>query len=870
MDSCTFAAQFTYMKLFNVIFSLLLGFTLSLEAQVNLTPGAIDSILDGNVLSDSLRRKLFTSEELGQLNFATSDILDEEVSSQDISALLQSSKDPLLQAASFNFNGLRYRFRGYGADETGVLVNGINMSDPVSGWGLWSVWGGLNDVTRYQYSVMGLGSYSLGFSGLGGASNIDARASSVRKGTRVSYALTNRNYRNRLMVTHASGMNSKGWSYVLSGSLRYASEGYVEGTYYNSASYFAAVEKKLNERHSLNLSLMGAPTEQSLQGAAVQEIYTLLGDPYYNPYWGLQNGKKRNIRERYRHQPLAILTHYFKVNDQLKLMTSAYALTGINGTTNINWYDAKDPRPNYYRYLPSYYNEPTDEEIALNTQVTDNWLNDINTRQVNWDYLYFANSKNLYTVQDAEGTLGNTVTGNRSKYIIEEYREDPTTIGLNNNFTYKVNNQSVLHGGLSVRTHKTKNFKVLDDLLGGDFWVDVDQFAEQDFVDAQVSQNDLNNTNNLIYKGDKLSYDFDLQVNNSTMFLNYDISFKRIDAYAAAQLAQTSFWRVGHMLNGRFPNNSFGKSAVNNYLTPGFKAGLIFKLSGIQYLTLNGAYTIDAPVVDFAYVSPRFNDVLVPGVSPIKSLSTDASYFYRSPMVKARVTGFMSDVRGQVYSRVFYHDEFRNFVYYTMSGVNTLHTGIEASADVNVTASWSITGAYTKGEYIYNSRPSATIVRNNTSTPLAENRTIYLKNYRLGGTPQTLGSLGFKYSGKQFWFAGLNVSYFDDYYVEVNPDRRTAEALDKYVVSDPQWEEILDQEKLPSAFLLNAFAGKSFKIKSSYLNINLSINNLLNDQTIKATGYEQLRYDANEISKFPSMYIYLNGISYFGMITYRF
>lgn len=840
-------------------------------SQVNLSPEMVDSILGSDVYkTDTNSTDYVSSTELSQLNFATSDILDEEISSQDISSLLQSSRDPLLQAASFNFNGLRYKFRGYGADETNVLLNGINMSDPVSGWGLWSVWGGLNDITRYQYSVMGLGSYALGFGGIGGASNIDTRASSVRKGTRVSYALTNRNYRNRAMITHASGMNKNGWAYVVSGSFRYAGEGYVEGTYYNSASYYGALEKKINERHTLNLSVMGAPTEQSLQGAAPDEIFNLLGNTYYNPYWGYQNGEKRNIKERYRHQPLGVLTHYFNVNEKLKLMTSVYALSGINGTTNINWYDAKDPRPTYYRFLPSNYNEPTDEETALFALVNRNWLNDVNTRQVNWDDFYFANSKNLYTVNNAEGITGNTVELNRSKYIIEEYREDPTTIGLNNNFTYRVNAKSILNGGISYRSHKTKNFKVLDDLLGGDYWLDVDQFAEQGFVDQTIAENDLNNPNNLIYKGDKLGFDFDIHVQNANIFANYDISFEKIDAYVAVNASYTSFWREGHMKNGRFPDNSFGKSSVNTYINPGVKAGAIYKISGIQYITANVAYTSDAPVVDNAYLSPRVNDILVKGIAPIISKSVDASYFYRSPMIKARVTGFYTEVNNQIYSRTYYHDGFRNFVYYSMSGVNTLHRGVEASLDVNVTASWSVTGAFTKGEYTYNSRPSSNIVLNNTTTPLAENRTVYLKNYRIGGTPQTLGSVGIKYSGAQFWFAGVNVSYFDDYYVEVNPDRRTEEALTKYVTSDPQWDEILEQEKLKGAFLLNLFAGKSFKIKNSYLNMNLSVNNALNHTNIKATGYEQLRYDSDQIQKFPNMYIYLNGISYFAMVTYRF
>ncbi len=810
------------------------------------------------------------TDDLLNFNFSNSDMLDDELASQDISSLLQSSRDPLYQATSFNFNGLRYRFRGYGVNETNILVNGASMNDPVSGWGLWSVWGGLNDITRYPYSIMGLGSYSLDFGGIAGATNINTRASNVRKGSRFSYAITNRNYRHRWMGTYSSGLNSKGWAFVISGSMRYAQEGYVEGTYYNSGSYFIGIEKRINKRHGINFSLMGAPTEQSLQGPAVEEIFTMLNNPYYNPFWGYQNGEKRNSRERYRHQPLALITHDYKVSEKLSLSTTFYGLTGINGTTNLNWYDAKDPRPTYYRYLPSFYNRPTDEDMIMKEMVTQNWLNDVNTRQINWDYMYFSNSKNLYTVNNANGITGNNITGNRSKYILEEYRQDPTTIGINTNFSYRTGNSSILHGGLSYKNHVTKNYKIIDDLLGGDFWLDVDQFAEQDFVDPNAAQNDLNNLNNVVLKGDKVGYDYDLHVKQWNSFINYDITFEKIDFYLALNASHTSFWRFGNMKNGRFPDNSFGKSAVNNFFNYGIKAGIIYKISGIQYITLNGVYNTDAPIVNNAYMSPRLNDLTVDGLKSIENIATDINYYFRTPKIKARLTGFYAQINNQIYSRVFYHDVYRNFVNYTMSGVNTLHIGMEASAEYNLNPSWALTAVYTKGEYTYNSRPNANIILNNSATPLAENRIVYLKNYKLGGTPQTIGSVGVRYNGAKFWFAGVNVSFFNDFFVEVNPDRRTSEALEKYVVTDPQWNEIIDQDKLEGAYLVNGFFGKSFKIGKSYLNANLSINNILNNQTIQSNGFEQLRYDSDDIQRFPSMYIYLNGFSYFAMLTYRF
>jgi hypothetical protein len=53
--------------------------------------------------------------------------------------------------------------------------------------------------------------------------------------------------------------------------------------------------------------------------------------------------------------PIAILTHDWKISSNAKLTTSGYVTFGKSGQTALNWNDDKDPRPDYYKYLPSYY-----------------------------------------------------------------------------------------------------------------------------------------------------------------------------------------------------------------------------------------------------------------------------------------------------------------------------------------------------------------------------------------------------------------------------------------------------------------------------------------------------------------------------------
>ena len=222
------------------------------------------------------------------------------------------------------------------------------------------------------------------------------------------------------MLTHSTGLSKKGWAFSLSGSRRWAEEGYVPGTYYDGWSYFAAVDKRLGQNHLLSLTVFGAPTENGRQGAAVQEMMDLAGTHFYNPNWGFQNGKKRNASVGKTHQPVIMLNHDYRINNNTTLTTGIGYSFGDRSVTALDWYNAPDPRPDYYRYLPSYYNGVVNPDPYQYQQVLDLMKSDINTRQINWTRLYDANRASISTIQNANGIPGNTVTGKRSRYIIED------------------------------------------------------------------------------------------------------------------------------------------------------------------------------------------------------------------------------------------------------------------------------------------------------------------------------------------------------------------------------------------------------------------------------------------------------------------
>lgn len=793
--------------------------------------------------------------------------LENDNQSQDISGILHSSKDAFTATSAYTWSQARYRFRLYNSSNTLVFINGVRMNDPETGIASYSSWGGLNDVMRFSNTRTGLAPFNYGFSGIGGATSIDTRPSMFKKGGSVSYAFSNRLYTHRLMVSASTGLMDNGWAFTVAASKRYSDEGYVPGTFQDAYGYYLGAERKINEKHSAVVTLLGAPSRQGRQGTAVQEAYDLADNNYYNPLWGFQNGEVRNSRVSHIHEPMIIASHIWKASATENLQTSLFYTFGRNGVSALNWYDAKDPRPDYYRYLPSYF---ANTDTSMMRRMTGNWQTDVNVKQINWDQLYFANSKNLYTVRNANGTPGNDVEGRRSKYVVEEIRQDQQVAGFSSTYQKTLTENLNVSAAVSGTKSRTHNFKVMQDLLGGDFWVDVDQFAERIATDSLMAQNDLSVTNKIVKVGDRFGFDYYMLSDQINAFTQGELKLAKFDIYAGVSAMFTSFRREGNVQNGRFPEESIGKADVHSFKNFGGKLGVTYKITGRHYISANGAYYDRPPVPRNVFIAPRTRSKTVSDIKSENIISGDFNYTVRYQRFKTRATVFYTQINDQIVSNSFYHDDLRTFVNYTQSNVDHLYMGVELGAEINILPELLLTLAGTRNDALFNSRPTAVITQDNSNTILATDKVIYLKNYHIGGMPEAAYSGGLKYSGKRYWFAGLTFNYYDEIYVQPNPDRRTEEAVIKYVDADPQVNQILGQEKLKAGYTLDFFGGKSWRIKKYYIGLNLNVSNILNNTEFRMTGYEQLRYDANEIEKFPAKYSYHYGRTYYAMLSFRF
>jgi hypothetical protein len=793
------------------------------------------------------------ADSLGTLMplFDTGADSEADADQQDVSGLLQSSKDIFVQFSAFQFGAGRFRIRGYHSSHQDVMINGLTMNNPETGMSSWSSWGGLNDVTRFSEVRSGIAPGRYNFSGAGGYVNIDSRASSFKRSTRATLTAANRIYQARFILTHATGISPDGWAMAFSASSRLGEHVAVPGTYFRASSFYVSIDKRINRRHLTGITAFAAPAEQGRASSATAEVTALAGDPYYNNNWGYQNGKVRNSRVSRSMRPTVLLSHVYEPGDQQRLTASLAFSGGKESVTSVAGHDAPPFRPDYYRFLPSYYYLLKD---SVNAGAMEERWSDPSARQLPWDALIALNQANLYSTANTQGQVRNT-SETRARYILESQVQQQRHLTFNSVYNRRLG-RWFISGGISSVLFINRRYKEIEDLLGATFWLDVDQFAEELGAEEFIMQNDIDRPNRKVRTGDRFGYDYSLRTTKTTGWCIAEYNAPRADLYIGATAGESATRRTGHVANGKFPSTSSGTGPTQQFLNTGIKGGFTWKLNGRKYLSTNAMWLERPPGASSAYISPQTRHDVFTGLSTEKLLSVDASFHVNAPGLKLRLTAYFTKFRDLSWTRSYWDDTYQTSVNLFMSRVSQVHEGFELGIEKTIRVSHVLQGAAGLGSCFYQDRPLLHGWKDNSGDLLYSERVVYISNFNVGGTPQCVAGIGYRYNARRYWFAGMNVNYFDRIYVEINPLRRTAEATGKYLESESRLAtQISAQERLPSFFIVNALAGRSWRLKKKRMvNAMISIGNLLNRTNVRIHGFEQLRFDPAFPAMHPSKY----------------
>lgn len=840
------------------------GYNLQTEG-VQVEPVGVSQVDDVVIVANDKGRAV---EEINELFFDISDLESDDDSSQSIARLAGASDDIYYNTASYNFGPMYFRFRGYDSQYQSIYLNGIKMNDPIRGrFSFGTLMGMTSRAFRQKTATVGIAASDYAFGSIGGSTNYNTLASGYAPGFYGSVAYTNSNYSGRVMATYATGLNAKGWAFVVSAIGRYSHEGVQKGTWYNSGGLFMSLDKKIDDNNTINLTAFGGPTERAVSTPTYQEAYDLVGSNMYNPCWGWYQGKKRSASIVQSADPTAILTWLYK-DSKTTVNTSASINWNLYNKSALNWYKANDPNPAYYRNLPSYYAD-NQEQYDFYENL---WRTDDNFRQINWDRIYRVNALNNVANQ---GLPESERQG--SSYILEKRVSNLFNARFNTYVNRTLTSRLSLQAGAHFAYTHGSYYKTIKDLLGGDYWLDIDPFSDRDItLNPTMLQNNLDDPNRHVGKGDKFGYDYSLNELTAGVWLQNTLTLPHWDLNYGLDLTYTQFQRDGRWRNGRAPDNSKGKSRMQRFDNAMVKIGATYKIDGRNFIIGHAQYGTRAPLADAVFIAPRVKNDVIDDPQSERIFAGDIAYAWSYRRFRGALTGFYTSTANGTERSAFFDDRYSAYTNYVLQDVKKVYGGVELGMAYDITSSLTATVAATYARYQYKNNPLSTRSFENGMYP-DTTQTVYLRNYYAGSTPQTVVNVGLDWAAPNNWYFNINGTWMADAYVNFSPVYHEAlpdlwQQCGSEQELQAKIEELARQDKLNNQFCLNASIGKAIYFGRYSLNINVNVTNILNNQNIAVNAFQQSRLDTKNYdrNKYPNRLTYSQGIKVFANIGFRF
>ena len=820
---------------------------------------------------DSLAREIQSEQAF---TFTEAQLSEDDDVTQNVT-VISSNRNVYASEVGYRFSPARFKYRAFNSKYNDMYINGNPVNDAERDEFRYSFVGGLNNQTRASETSLPFEDNNFMMTGMAGASNYNFRPSSFATGQRASIAGANRNYNTRAMYTYNTGITEKGWAFT--GSLTYRwgdGTGFVEGTSYNSLSYFLGIEKILNDHHSLSLVTWGNPTERGTQTAATDEMYWIANDRQYNPAWGYQDGKKRNSRIVKDFSPAALLTWDFTIDDNSKLTTSLLGKYSMYSSSRLNYNNSTNPAPDYYSNMPSYffdvyapYDGDRDDMAMANWQTAYDYLSaSKENRQIDWDRMYYANR--MVSLQ-----------GGDAMYYLQRYHDDQLSLSLASYLDKTLSKLTKLHVGIQASTNKGMHYQTMDDLLGATSFHNTNSYVIRNYGEgSEKSQYDLNNPNQAIGEGDRFGYDYNIFVNKAQAWAGISTDYEVAHLFLNGRIGGTTIQREGKMRNGLAPNNSYGKSSTAKFMDGGGKGGAHIDLGHGNAMMLGIGYELKTPSARTAFQAAQINNDFVKDLKQEKIFTTEWGYRLQNSWLQANINAYYSLLEDVTEQSMYYMDDRHSFTYVSLTGIQKEYYGVELGMNIKLTEWLNIKALGTISDAKYTNNANVTYMLSEDG--LTYDDIVLNKGMREGNTPLTAGSLNLSIHTNG-WFIDLIGNYYDRIYLYYTPVTRYK--THQSVTYDNDGNEVMynlpDQAKGKGGFMLDASIGKSFFLKHGRrIGFNLMLTNILNNTKIVTGGREQSRTDVDENGESIRTYsflnspykFYANGINGMFMINYYF
>ena len=750
----------------------------------------------------------------------------EELGSRDLPMLLNGTAGVYATQQGGGDGDARINVRGFDQRNVGVMIDGVPVNDMENGAVYWSNWFGLDAITAQMQVQRGLGATKIAMPSIGGTINILTQGIGNKKGGMIKQEYSTGNML-RTTFSYNTGMTKSGWGLTVSASYK-QSDGWVYGTPSQGFFGYGKLSKKI-KNHLVTLSAFAAPQwhgqrtnfqaiqyfsedkarDLGIQVDTNQQFYDM--GIRFNQHWGYrtnENGQREILSEKHNFysKPQITLKDFWKVNDKLSISNLAYMSIGRGGGTRV-------------------FN-------------SGSLLRD-SSGLIDWDKIEQENQINsLFGAPNIDPIYSPTEI--KSSQVLLASLNNHFWVGYLGQFNYNVSKNLEVSGGIDFRYYEGRHYQRIEDLLGGDYFVDkLDKNAASPMkrVGDRVAYDTYNSDRDGLvqwsgafgqveYSGEKWSYFVNLSgIVNGYRGVDYFQKRKLVLPDTVLYIGyseQVTEWVPDSVVyNGKvYTVNSPGLEYQKTdwkYL-PGFtfKGGASYKLDKFSNVYLNLGYLNRTP--QFSNVIDNNTNTFFAEIVNEKILAIEGGYNYANKVFGVNFNAYATNWKNKPMPfgvQVPDPQDPTEFIRININGMDAVHLGGEIDIAYKINKKLSSEIMFSYGDWFWNSTETVFIPQYDSLE-----YTFDAKGVHVGDAAQTAFSAAMRYEPIKNMYFRVQAQFFDRYYSDFDPF-----SLKGVNARRESW-------RMPSYYLINLFAGYKVEFKKSALLLNGSITNLLNSAYI--------------------------------------
>jgi len=754
--------------------------------------------------------------------------LQEELASQDIPMILNSTPGVYATQQGGGDGDARINIRGFSQRNVAVMIDGIPVNDMENGWVYWSNWFGLDLVTQRIQVQRGLGASKLALPSVGGTMNILTTGILQQRKLKVRQEVGNDGFL-RTSVGYTSGQLKGGWGITTAGSYK-RGNGWVDRAYTEGWFYYLKVDKRIGD-HIISVTGMGAPQEHAqrrykkpiatfdadfasdagvtsspgeyFNSSYIDTNYMVDKGLRYNPDWGkytTTEGEEIIMNEKinYYHKPQFSLRHFWNVNKRLYWSNIFYLSLGNGGGTSLK------------RSVRADQGFITSEgQIALQKYY------DVNIN--NFDPSFPGEPKS-YQFQRSN---------------INNHR----WYGLLSTFNYDLGPKFDLSGGIDLRRYTGEHYEEIYNLLGGTYTKDLANYNRDPNAQLKVGDK-INYHNDGIVQWGGFFTQLEFNTGNFTAFVNLTgaySGYKKIDYFAprVLEVGDTSF-TIGYGQEVEY------NGVVYDHNSQGLKwqesdwkwiPGFTFKAGGNYNLTERSSVFVN---LGYLSIAPRFNNVynrysidVLTNIENEQVTAVELGYSFKSHKFALNANGYYTVWKNKPGQPVSYPINEDENGYGNIQGMDALHMGLELDFSWNILRNLNLQGLLSFSDWRWTSSDSVRLYNDNNQ--LVRTEYFVADGVHVGDAAQTQIGGSIRYEPIKYLYISGRATYFDRHFADFNPFDLNP---DKNPDSFDENGNPKDAWKAPSYVLFDFHAGYSFHISKVRFDIRASLLNAFNEKFI--------------------------------------